>query len=105
MTDDQQPTIGELMRRMDDLVRQIERLATAINEDRQAAIMRFVTKEVYDVRHEELARRVTDLETENTTRERAADGRKWQFIFIAITLTVPVIVNLLFSINQFMSAH
>ncbi|HEX5566093.1 MAG TPA: hypothetical protein VFY14_04005 [Streptomyces sp.] len=100
MSDD--PTVGEVMRRFEDRI-------TDVRDDIQQLDRRVDTKvsqEIYDLRHEALASRVTTLETlrqkdaelREKDAEKLAATRRWLIGVVIVPLIgilLPVIIALL----------
>jgi hypothetical protein len=59
-----EPTLGEVMRQVRDLVQQVRDLVKEVRSD-------YVRKELYDARHASLTRRVEEIERENEDNEKA----------------------------------
>lgn len=64
-----EPTLGEVMRQVQALVRQVESLVKEVRVD-------YIRKEVYDAKHTALIHRVNDIESEANERERKAEDRE-----------------------------
>lgn len=60
----EEPTLGEVMRQVRDLVQQVRDLVKEVRSD-------YVRKELYDARHANLTRRVDDIERDTETREKS----------------------------------
>lgn len=103
MADDQ--TLGEAMRRLDAVSKQMEILARQMAEDRRDFASTYVRHDLYEARHLSLDRRVTLIEASDEDRERrdaatrqqdAATRR--QFMFIMLTVALTAVAGLLTSL-------
>ena len=92
-----EPTIGEAMRRLDSVSKQMETLGRQMAEDRRDFASTYVRFDLYDSRHRGLDRRVTLMETENENREKADDDRRKQITIIVIGVALTAVASLLVS--------
>lgn len=97
-----EPTAGELMRRMDAVSRQLETLAKQLAEDRRDFASTYVRYDVYEARHLSLDRRVTILETDAEAREQTADATRRQFVLMLLSIAIPAVGALLLSMFLFL---
>lgn len=81
-----EPTLGEVMRQVRALVDQVRDLVKEVRSD-------YVRRDVYDARHNNLTRRVDELETEANERER--DRKAFQRQIVA-----GVLVGLILMLAQ-----
>ena len=101
--DPHEPTLGEILRRLDAVAAQMTTLAAEMRQDRLDAAATYVRKDVYESRHKNLKDDVTNLETYNKEREkREADTRR-QFMFLMLSIAVPAILGLLLAVNNFLA--
>jgi hypothetical protein len=92
-----EPTIGEAMRRLDSVSRQMETLARQMAEDRRDFASTYVPREVYESRHLSLDRRVTLMEASAREREEDDTDRRRQYTFIVVGVALTAVASLLVS--------
>jgi hypothetical protein len=92
-----EPTIGEAMRRLDAVSRQMEALAARLAEDRRDFASTYVRHDLYDARHRSLDRRVALIESENELKERDESGRRRQMTFLLLGTALTSVASLLVS--------
>lgn len=102
MTDE--PTLGEAMRRLDSVTRQLEALAKSMAEDRRDFASTYVRYDVYTARHGHLESRVKDLETDAELKEKTAAETRRQFVFLVLSIAIPAIIGLLLGIASITGA-
>lgn len=103
MTPEHEPTLGEVLRRLDQVSSQMTTLAADMRQDRLDAAQTYVRKDVYESRHKNLKDDVEDLQQYNKDREkREADTRR-QFMFLMLSIAVPAILGLLLAVNNFLA--
>lgn len=99
-----EPTLGEVLRRLEQVSKTLADLAKEMRQDRIDAAQTYVRKDVYDRDHKAQADDITDLQTYNKDREkREADTRR-QLMFLMLSIAVPAILGLLLAVNNFISA-
>ena len=99
-----EPTLGELLRRLEEVVKQLQDISGKMERDRSDAAQTYVRKDVYSAEFQSHERRIKDLESENQDREKQAADTRRQFIFLVLSLAIPVIASLLLSVNQYLSS-
>jgi t-SNARE complex subunit (syntaxin) len=92
-----EPTIGEAMRRLDRVSKEMETLARQMAEDRRDFARVYVPRETWETNDRSLDRRVTLLEAENKSREDDEEARRRQYTFIAIGVTLTAVASFLVS--------
>lgn len=99
-----EPTLGEIMRRLDEVARQMTVLAAQMTRDREAAAATYVPRELYNARHDHVNMRidalrgdVRNLEEEADARERTAAETRRQFMFLVLSIAIPAVGGLLLS--------
>jgi hypothetical protein len=93
-----EPTIGEAMRRLDAVSKQMEILARQMAEDRRDFASTYVRYDVYEARHISLDRRVTIIEKEGEERERDEADKRRQYVFIVLGVALTSVAGLLISL-------
>jgi len=93
-----EPTIGEAMRRLDAVSKQMEILARQMAEDRRDFASTYVRYDLYESRHLSLDRRVTIIETDNETREKDEINRRRQYTVIVVSVALTAVGSLLVSL-------
>lgn len=88
-----EPTLGEVLRRLEDVARRLE-----------SAEATYVRKDVYDARHNNVTRRVEQIETEMDAREKSAEAFRRQVLLLVIGLAIPAVVSLLLAVNNFLAS-
>lgn len=104
-----QPTPAEIMRRLDEAIRQITDLAAQMREDRQAAAATYVRQDVYtsdrrlvdatiaDVRHD-VGAHDTDIETNRKAWEnlntKINDRFRQTVVMVVASLLMPIAAGL-----------
>jgi CHASE3 domain sensor protein len=96
MTDE--PTLGEAMRRLDAVTRQLEALAKTLAEDRRDFASTYVRFDVYEARHKNLDRRVGLMELAAEEKERADAAWRRQLQFIILGAVLAAILSLIVSV-------
>lgn len=98
--------MGELMRRVEDLVRQITDVSNKIREDRLHAEATFVRRDVYDAnrfaddrRNLESAKDVDEL---NRHREADAQWRRQVMLAIAV-LAITTLVTVAIAVSNYLA--
>lgn len=102
MTDE--PTIGEAMRRLDAVSKQMETLARQMAEDRRDFASTYVRYDLYETRHLSLDRRVTLLESDNETRDQIQDDQRRKYTLAAVTVALTSFGSLLVSLVALIAA-
>jgi ABC-type nitrate/sulfonate/bicarbonate transport system ATPase subunit len=90
-----EPTIGEAMRRLDAVSKQMETLARQLAEDRRDFASTYVRHDLYEARHLSLDRRVTIVENNEEERERDEAEKRRQFTFIVLGVALTSVAGLL----------
>jgi hypothetical protein len=93
-----EPTIGEAMRRLDAVSKQMETLARQLAEDRRDFASTYVRHDLYEARHLSLDRRVTLIEASDEDRERDEAEKRRQFTFIVLGVALTAVAGLLVSL-------
>jgi cell division protein FtsB len=96
MTDE--PTLGEAMRRLDAVARQLDALAKTMADDRRDFASTYVRYDVYTARHSHLETRVKDLEDDSQLKEKTAAETRRQFVFLVLGIAIPAVIGLLLGI-------
>lgn len=98
-----EPGAYELVRRIEEVVRSVERLAATMEAS-------YVRKEVYDAKHEALRREVKsgidDVKTDvsEINRQREKDSDRWKQAMFAIGVQVVVLLIVAaFAVSNFMA--
>lgn len=99
-----EPTLGEVLRRLEQVVTQLQDISNKMDKDRSDAALTYVRKDVYNAEAGAHERRIKDLEDENQAKEKTAADTRRQFIFLVLSLAIPVLASLLLSINQYLSS-
>lgn len=98
------PTLGELLRRLEEVVKQLTDISKKMETDRIEASVTYVRKDVYGAEWSHLQTRVGDLEESAQAKEKQAADTRRQFLFIVLGLAIPVIASLLLSVNQYLAS-
>lgn len=101
-----EPTMGELMRRVEDLVRQITDVSNKMREDRIHAEATFVRRDVYDANRAAEALRDLDAQKDldELTRHREADAQWRRQIMLAVAvLAITTLVTVAIAISNYIS--
>lgn len=93
-----EPTNAEVMRRLDEVSRQLLSLAAEMREDRRMAADTYVRKDVYQPLHDAVKQRLTNLERENDDRDKAQDGFRRQITVAVIAAAIPAVLALLYAV-------
>lgn len=104
MTVNGEPSLGEVLRRLEDVSRQLASLASQMAEDRREAAVTFVRQDVYSSQQQGIERRVGDLERDVELKEKTAAETRRQFVFLCLGIAIPAILGLLLAINNFVNA-
>ena len=100
MTDE--PTLGEVIRRLDDITRQLVDLTRELKEDRSSAAATFVRQDVYMAqRHADHATTADlhgDIQTIRTDRAKDLDWRR-QVLLWGAGLTITTLVSIALAIT------
>ena len=99
MTNGDPPTLGEVIRRLEAMSKQIDKLTTQMEDDRRHFDEVYVPREVYEARHSFVKQRIDAIEE----REKGAAGFRRQVIGGLIIAFVPAMVALLLAINNFLA--
>lgn len=98
------PTLGEVLRRLDQVAETMVNLSGEMRQDRKDAAAIYVRQDVYVRDHKVISDNIEDLEEYNKDREkREADTRR-QLVFLMLSIAVPAILGLLLAVNNFISA-
>ena len=73
---DGEPTIGEAVRRINEVSQQLSALALRMAQDRRDAAATYVPRELYEARHSFVNRRIDVLEAADEAREQADKERE-----------------------------
>jgi len=98
-----EPTIGEAMRRLDAVSKQMEILARQMAEDRRDFASTYVRYDVYEARHLSLDRRVTLLESDNEERDKTSADTRRQFLFLVLGIAIPAVIGLLLGLANLLA--
>lgn len=100
-----EPTTAEVMRRLDEVSRQLVDVVQQIREDRRISAETFVRKDVYQPLHEALGGRVKNLEGEldrrdadQVQRDRDQAAFRRQMTVAVITVALGALATLLVSL-------
>ena len=96
MTDE--PTLGEAMRRLDAVTRQLEALADTLAADRRDFASTYVRYDLYEARHKNLDRRVGLIELAAEEKERTDNASRRQLQFIILAAVLAAFLSLVVSI-------
>lgn len=97
-------SLGEVLRRLDQVSASMVTLAAEMRQDRQDAASTYVRKDVYERDEKSHSDDILDLQTYNKDREkRDADTRR-QLVFLLLGIAIPAILGLLLAVNNFISA-
>lgn len=99
-----EPSLGEVMRRLEDVVGQMQAVTQRMDRQQEANDKTFVRRDVYDARHTNLTRRLELMEKETDEREKASDAFRRQAILVVISVALPAIIALLLAINNFLAS-
>lgn len=100
---DGEPTLGEVLRRLNEVSGQMTALGNQMAQDRRDAADTYVRRDVYDARHAGVLRRVDEIEADADTREKAAADFRRQLLFIVLGTAIPAVFALLLAINNFLA--
>jgi hypothetical protein len=101
---EQEPTLREVLWRLNEVAKQLSQLAQDMRQDRIDAANTYVRKDVYAPDHAWITSRVKDVETVIDDRDKVADATRRQIavgIIIALLAAVPALV---LAINNFLAA-
>ena len=93
-----EPTIGEVMRRLDEFMKRLDTLTAQLADDRRDFARNYVPRELYEARHLSLDRRVTVLETDSEAKEKTAAETRRQFMFMVLGIALPALGGLFLSV-------
>jgi hypothetical protein len=99
-----EPSLGEVLRRLDDVARQMTALALQMRDDRLEAAATFVRQDVYTANTIALTTRVTKIEADDEAKEKDAAAFRRQLLFIILAVAIPAIASLLLAVNNFLAA-
>lgn len=88
-----EPTLGEVLRRLEDVARRLE-----------SAEATYVRKDVYDARHNNVTRRLDAIERDQEDREKAAETFRRQVLLLVLGISIPAVLSLLLAINNFLAS-
>lgn len=94
-----EPTNGEVMRRLDDVLGRLDATARAVDDSRRAAEQTYVRKDVYDGASREQTRRIEDIEKENAEKERNAEAFRRQVIVAVLGVALPAFGGLVLAVT------
>lgn len=98
-----EPTLGEVLRRLDEVSRQMSALGTQMGQDRRDVASTYVPREVYEARHAAITRRVDELEADFDIREKTSADFRRQLLFLVLGTAIPAVLALLLAINNFLA--
>lgn len=100
-----EPTLGEALRRLDDVSRKLDGLAGQLAEDRRDFASTYVPRELYDTRHAHLGDRITALvvrmdarDAEDEEREKSEAAFRRQLLLIVLAPAIPALGAFLLSL-------
>lgn len=99
-----EPTPGEIIRRLDTFITQIQQLSQDQRSDKLEASKTYVRKDLYEEQIGNLKRRVKELEEENDAKDKAASDFRRQIAIALIVLALPAVVSLFLAVNNFLVA-
>lgn len=104
-----EPSLGEVLRRVDEVSRQMKDIADAMTIERRENAATYLRRDLYEARHTALTKRMDGVESELADdRKAAADDRKAadnarrQFVIGLVLLAIPAIFGLVLAINNFL---
>lgn len=98
-----EPTLGEVFRRLDEVSRQLAALADQMAKDRVSAENVFVRKDVYNAESLSLDTRVRKIETDDEKRDDDAASFRRQVFFMLLGFAIPAIGGLLLAVNNYLA--
>lgn len=91
-----EPTLGEVLWRLNDVANQLTKLAVELKADREAAALIYVRKDVYSEWREAMAHRVKDLEDE----QEKSDSFRRQIIVGLILAAASAVISLVLTVSR-----
>lgn len=98
-----EPTNAEVMRRLDEVSRQLLSLAAEMRDDRRAAADTYVRKDVFRPMHENTSNRLTALEKDQDEKERAQDAFRRQMVIAITGVALPALFGLVVALNTLLA--
>jgi predicted proteasome-type protease len=99
-----EPTLGEVLRRLDEVSRQLQAMAIKLDTDRVENANVYLRKDVYEARHVALSRRMDEVEADAAQKERDAESFRRQIIVGLVLAGVPAVLAMVLAINNFLAA-
>lgn len=100
-----EPTLGEALRRLDDVSKKLDGLAQQLSDDRRDFATTYVPRELYETRHMHLhdrikavTERLDSQEREQEERDRSAAAFRRQLLLIVLAPAVPALGAFLLSL-------
>lgn len=104
MTAGDEPTLGEVMRRLESVAGSMTTLASKIDDDRRAAADTFVRKDVHSLGNQNMDTRIKQLETDQDDRDKAAAAFRRQILVGIMGIAITAIGGLLLATSNFLAA-
>jgi hypothetical protein len=98
-----EPTLGEVMRRLEQVSRDMAAISTQLAEDRRTAETTFVRKDVYAAETFATGGRVKKLEDDNEAKEKESAAFRRQVLLMILGIAIPAIAGLLLTVNTILS--
>lgn len=92
---DGEPTLGEVIRRLDAVSLQLTTLAAQMAQDRRDAAQTYVSRELYNARHEVIRRDVDELKQENEERNKTDAATRRQILFLVLGAVLTAVCSLI----------
>ncbi len=99
-----EPTLGEVLRRLDEVSRQMTLLAGEMRAERAENAQTYLRRDVFEARDKATLQRLEDVERDNADKEKAAELFRRQIIVGLILAAVPAVLAMVLAVNNFIAS-
>lgn len=100
-----EPSLAEVLRRLDETSRQLESIVGQMRSDRLEYATTYVRKDVYGAEFMALSRRVSDVEEYQASREKVAAETRRQLYLVVLASFLPSLGTLIVVLVRLSGSH
>lgn len=100
-----EPSLAEVLRRLDETNKQLADLVQQMRADRVEAAATYLRRDVYTAEAAAFNRRVGDLEADQANREKSAGETRRQLLFVVLASFLPSLGTLIVVLSRLSGGH